>query len=182
MKKVLLLILITVSSLATRAQDFKSAQLQATGLTCAMCSNAINKALLELPYIESVKSEIRTSSFAIVFKSGQDVSIHGIRKAVEDAGFSVGSLKLTGQFNAIQLGNDAHVVIGKEAFHFLDIKNQVLEGEQTITILDKGFITARQFKKITNGHKMACVVSGKAESCCASQGIAKEARVYHVTI
>jgi len=182
MKRVLLLVLIAGSSLLTRAQDFKSAQLQATGLTCAMCSNAINKALLELPYVESVKSEIRTSSFAIVFKAGQDVSIDGIRKAVEDAGFSVGNLKLTGRFSAVKLGDDAHVVIGKEAFHFLNVKDQVLEGEQTITVLDKGFITAKQFKKISNGHKMACVVSGKSESCCTSQGIAAEARVYHVTI
>ncbi|MBL7757440.1 MAG: heavy-metal-associated domain-containing protein [Chitinophagaceae bacterium] len=182
MKRVLLLVLITVGGLVTRAQDFKTAQLQATGLTCAMCSNAINKALLELPYVESVKSEIRTSSFAIVFKAGQDVNIDGIRKAVEDAGFSVGSLKLTGRFNAVKLGDDAHVMIGKEAFHFLDVNNQVLEGDQTITVLDKGFITAKQFKKITNGHKMACVASGKAASCCAGQGIAAEARVYHVTI
>lgn len=182
MKQLLLLVVIAGSSLVARAQDFSTAQLQATGLTCAMCSNAINKALLALPYVESVKSEIRTSSFAIVFKPGTDVSIDGIRKAVEDAGFSVGSLRLTGNFNGLKLGEDAHVVIGKEAFHFLDIKDQVLDGEKTITVVDKGFVTARQFKKISSGHKMSCVATGKAESCCTSQGVSAGARVYHVTI
>ena len=76
--------------------QFTKASLQATGLTCAMCSNAINKALLRVPFVESVKSDIKNSAFSIVFKTGQEVEIDALRKAVEDAGFSVGNLKMTG--------------------------------------------------------------------------------------
>jgi len=161
--------------------QFAKATLQATGLTCAMCSNAINKALQAKPFIESVKSDIKNSSFNIVFKENADVDINEIRKAVEDAGFGIGSLKLTGNFKEVKVDSDAHVTIGDEYFHFINTSSQVLNGEQTITIVDKDFLTAKQFKKFSEGVKMKCLQSGKTSSCCPP-GVATGTRVYHVTI
>ena len=91
MKTLLLTIAIALLALPSNAQ-FTKASLQATGLTCAMCSNAINKALLEVPFVESVKADIKNSAFNMVFKQGEKVEIDALRKAVDDAGFSVGSL------------------------------------------------------------------------------------------
>jgi copper chaperone CopZ len=71
--------------------QFTKANLQATGLTCAMCSNAINKALQHLPFVESVKADIKNSSFSIVFRQQASVDLDAIKNAVEEAGFlSVG--------------------------------------------------------------------------------------------
>lgn len=181
MKKLLFAIVVALLVLPAYGQ-FSKATLQATGLTCAMCSNAINKALMEIPFIESVKSDIKNSSFNIVFKQSSSPNIDAIRKAVEDAGFSVGSLKLTGTFNGLSIENDKHVEIGNEAFHFLNVSPQVLNGEQTITVVDKNFVTAKQFKKISAATKMDCLHTGKAASCCVKDGIPAETRVYHVTI
>ncbi len=83
--------------------QFTKATLQATGLTCAMCSNAINKALQKVSFVESVKSDIKNSAFDIVFKQSTEVNIDALKDAVEDAGFSVGSLKLTGNFSEVKL-------------------------------------------------------------------------------
>ena len=171
-----------VSVVLSSQAQFTRASLQATGLTCAMCSNAINKALLQVPFIESVKSDIKNSAFNIVFKQGQDVKIDALRKAVEDAGFSVGNLKMTGNFQELKIENDKHIEIGKEIFHFLNVNEQVLNGEQTIMVVDKNFLTAKQFKKFSSASKMSCVQTGKAASCCIKDGIAADARVYHVTI
>lgn len=179
MKKLLLLATAALMVVCVHAQ-FKSATLQATGLTCAMCSNAINKALQAKPFIQSVKSDIKNSAFNIVFKDNTDVDIDELRKAVEDAGFAIGSLKLTGDFNEVKIGDDAHVQIGTRHFHFLHVNDQVLNGEQTITIIDKDFLTAKQFKKYSELTKMKCLVSGKAGACCP--GVAAGTRVYHVTI
>ena len=170
-----------VVGFTTHAQ-FTSANLQATGLTCAMCSNAINKALVKVPFVASVKSDIKNSSFAIVFKEGQPVSIDAIKNAVEDAGFSVGSLQVTGKFDAVQVEKDKHVKIGNAVYHFLNTNEQLLQGEKTITVVDKDFLTAKQFKKISAASKMSCVSSGKAEKCCQADGVSPDARVYHVTI
>ena len=181
MKKLFFIAMMVSVVLSSQAQ-FTRASLQATGLTCAMCSNAINKALLQVPFVESVKSDIKNSAFNIVFKQGQDVEIDALRKAVEDAGFSVGSLKMTANFQELKIENDKHIEIGKEVFHFLNVNEQVLNGEQTIMVVDKNFLTAKQFKKFSSASKMSCVQTGKAASCCIKDGIAADARVYHVTI
>jgi len=162
--------------------QFSKATLQATGLTCAMCSNAINKALQAVPFVESVKSDIKNSAFNIVFRKDALVSIDALKNAVEDAGFSVGSLRITGNFNGLKVGNDEHVRIGDTHFHFLDVKEQTLEGEKTITVVDRNFVTAKQFKKISSLSKMSCVQTGKAETCCTREGATAGTRIYHVTI
>ncbi|HKZ67909.1 MAG TPA: hypothetical protein VJ111_16195, partial [Chitinophagaceae bacterium] len=112
----------------------------------------------------------------------QKVEIDVLHKAVEDAGFSVGSLKMTGNFKELKVENDKHVEIGNETFHFLNVSEQTLDGEKTITIVDKDFVTARQFKKFSNTTKMSCVQTGKAASCCLKEGIPVGTRIYHVTI
>jgi len=181
MKKVLLIIAIALAVLPANAQ-FTKGTLQATGLTCAMCSNAINKALQAVPFVESVRSDIRNSAFNIVFKSGADINIDALKDAVEDAGFSVGSLKLTGVFNGVKVANDQHVQIGNTMFHFLGVKDQTLNGETTLTLEDKDYVTVKQFKKISASTKMSCLQTGKAASCCTKAGVAANTRVYHVTI
>lgn len=181
MRILLLMIAIAFMPVFSYAQ-FSKATLQATGLTCAMCNNAINKALQAVPFIESVKSDIKNSAFNIVFKPGAIVDIDAMKIAVEDAGFSIGSLRLTGDFNELKVENDKHVKIGDENFHFIDVKSQTLNGENTITIVDKNFVTAKQFKKISSSSKMSCVQTGKAASCCTKDGVSAGARIYHVTM
>jgi len=164
------------------AAQFSKATLQATGLTCAMCSNAINKALLKVPAVESVKSDIKNSAFDIVFKPGSDVNIDALKEAVEDAGFSVGGLQLTGQFSGLTIPKDAHVRIGDENFHFLNGNGQSLSGERVITVVDKNFIPEKQFKKLSASARLSCVQTGKTSSCCSKDGMGEGQRIYHVTI
>jgi len=179
MKKLLLIGMIVFWVMPVNAQ-FTKASLQATGLTCAMCSNAINKALQAKPFVQSVRSDIKNSAFNIVFRENAAVDIDEIRKAVEDAGFGIGSLKLTGNFKEVKIGEDMHVQIGDAHFHFLNTGSRVLDGEQTITVVDKNFLTVKQFKKISHTANMECIQTGKAASCC--KGVAAGTRIYHVTI
>lgn len=181
MKKLLIVVVIALLGTTVNAQ-FTKATLQATGLTCAMCNNAINKALQKVDFVESVKSDIKNSAFNIVFRSGAAVNIDALKEAVEDAGFSVGSLKLTGTFTDMKIAADQHIKVGEATFHFLEVTEQTLNGEQTITVVDKNFVSAKQFKKISATTKMACVQTGKAGDCCSKEGIDAGTRVYHVTI
>jgi copper chaperone CopZ len=158
------------------------ANLQATGLTCAMCSNAINKALQKLAFVETVKSDIKNSSFAISFKQGAAVNIDAIKDAVEGAGFSVGSLSVSANFDHLKVEADKHVRFGEMVFHFLNIQTQELNGEHAIQVVDKDFVSAKQFKKVQAYTKMKCIQTGKASDCCETDGIPADARIYHVTI
>jgi copper chaperone CopZ len=180
-KKIILLFIFSVGVLAGHAQ-FTKASLVASGLTCAMCTKAINNSLEELPFIQSVKADIKSSAFNIVFKSNAKVDIDRLKKAVEDAGFSVAKLKLAGNFNNVAVKNDEHVQVDGNTFHFLNVKNQTLQGEKEITLVDKNFVTAKEFKKYSVTTQMKCVQTGKAAGCCTKEGISANTRIYHVTI
>jgi len=171
MKRIIILLLTLTAGLLSQAQ-FTKATLQASGLTCAMCNNAINKALKGLAFVGTVKSDIKNASFDIVFKDGAIPDIDAIREAVEDAGFFVAKLKVTGNFDNVNVKNDEHVVIGGKTFHFLEISDQVLSGEKTLTLLDKNFLTSKEFKKVSHATKMECLKTGKEQ----------DTRIYHVTI
>jgi copper chaperone CopZ len=180
MKK-LLIIICLLAGLGVQAQ-FSKADLQAAGLTCSLCSKSINNALTVLPFVDKVITDIKTSSFNISFKPGTIPEVDAIRKAVEDAGFSVAKLSLTGSFNQLTVQNDAHIAIGGKTFHFVDVRSQTLNGEQTITLVDKNFLTAKAFKKYLKATSMECIKTGKAGSCCANGGLQAGTRIYHVTI
>lgn len=181
MKKIILIFLIAISGIAVQGQ-FKTAFLQASGLTCAMCTRAINNSLEELNFIESVKADIKASAFKIVFKTNAFIDIDQLKTAVEDAGFSVAKLKLSGNFNNVDVKNDEHVQFNGKTFHFLRVNNQTINGEKEITIVDKNYLTSKEFKKFSTATEMGCVQTGKAAGCCKKEGIAENTRIYHATI
>ena len=180
-KKTVLFIVMVLQVLLMQAQ-FSKANLQATGLTCALCSNAINKALKQLPFVESVKADIKNSSFSIVFRPGVEVKPDAIKDAVEGAGFFVGGLQVTGSFKNLNTGPDGIIKIGPNWFRFLNQSNQVLNGEVTFTLQDKSFLTAKAFKKISSSVKIPSLSTGKAEADQVKAGVKKGERIYHVTI
>jgi copper chaperone CopZ len=180
-KKLFLFTLFILTISSVNAQ-FSKATLQASGLTCAMCTKAINKSLEQLSFIESVKADIKNSAFNIVFKQGGKVDIDKLKKAVEEAGFSVARLKIAGNFNNLAIKNDEHVQLHGNTFHFLNVKNQTLNGVKEITLVDKNFLTSKEYKKYSAATQMKCVQTGKAAGCCSKEGIAANTRIYHVTI
>ena len=166
-----MLLFIFCLGLTSQAQ-FSKARLQATGLTCALCSNAINKALLKLPFVKLVNADIKNSAFDINFRPDQEVGIADLRKAVEDAGFFVGGLQLTGVFTDLKVGNEDKVRIGKNEIRFLETGKQTLNGEKTIRILNKEYVTAKEFKKMNAVIRSRLQRSEKEEN----------GKVIHVTI
>lgn len=181
MKKLVLLILLGLQVQGMQAQ-FSKANLQATGLTCALCSNAINKALQKLPFVESVKADIKNSSFSIVFRQQTVINLDAIKNAVEEAGFFVGGLQVTGSFNSLNTGESGVAKVGNSWFRFLNETNHVLKGELTFTLQDKSFLTAKAFKKISSTVKVPSLATGKAETDLVNEGVKKGERIYHVTI
>lgn len=150
----------------------KEVTIQASGLTCSMCSNSIFKALQTLDFVEKVEPNIQTSSFHISFKPNADIEFDKLKAKVEDAGFFVARFTVTMRFDKLAIENDTHVNVGKSVFHFLNIKSQVLTGEKTFRILDKGYVSAKEFKKNSSFTKMPCYKSGE------ESGV----RIFHVTI
>ena len=161
--------------------QMKSATLTASGLTCSMCSKAIFKALQKVPFIKTVDADVEKSSYAITFKDGEQVVLDDVKKAVQDAGFSVASMQVTASFDNTEVYNDAHLKVGGSTLHFLNVPKQVLTGDKTFTIVDKNYLSIGERKKYRKFTKMECFETGMMGSCCPGGKSAKN-RVYHVTI
>ncbi|WP_018614742.1 heavy-metal-associated domain-containing protein [Segetibacter koreensis] len=143
--KTIFLFIAIVLSVATKAQVSK-VSLQASGLTCSMCSNSINKALKTLDFVDKVDADIRTYTFEISFKPNSNVDFDKIKSKVEKAGFSVSSFVATILFNNVQVRNNNPVTIGDKTFLFVKVKDQLLNGLKQVKVLDKGFVSQKENK------------------------------------
>ena len=181
MKKCLLSFIVVLLGISGFSQ-FSKASLQASGLTCAMCSKAVKVALEKVPFVKEVKVNIKHQEYSIAFKENSKADFDELKKAVEDAGFSVASLKVIGNFSDVSVDKDKHIELDGKNFHFVSSGSKVLNGEQTLTIVDKDFLSAKEFKKYSAATKLECIKTGKAASCCLKDGIHTEERVYHVII
>lgn len=179
--KTILMILVMLGNFSAKAQ-FPKASLQASGLTCSMCSKAVKTALEDVAFVDKVQVDIKNQQYNLSFKPGAVVDFDALGKAVEDAGFSVASLRITADLEKVKASKDAHVQIGDKYFHFLNTKGEELNGLTTFTVVDKQFLSAKDFKKYSSASKMTCVKTGKAGTCCTKESIAPDARVYHVII
>lgn len=180
MKKIFVIALLLVS-VAAQAQ-FKKAMLQASGLTCSLCSKSIYKSLIAIPFVQDVQSDIKNSAYNISFKEGSNVDFDALKKAVTSAGFSVAVLQVNMNFDNIAIKNDTHIELDGKTFHFLNVQPQTLQGEKTVTIVDKNFVTNKEYKKYSKLTTMKCYETGTMESCCSKKNGVAGKRIYHVTL
>lgn len=181
MKNLLLMVAICCLSITVSTAQIQSATLKASGLTCSMCSKAIFKALQKVSSVKEVKADIETSVYTLTFRPNVAVSIDGLKKAVENAGFSVASLQVTAVFPKLEIANDAHFTVGGMNLHFLDVKPQTIQGVQTVTVVDKNFLPLAENKKYAAFTTMPCFQTGQMQACCTKDGQAS-GRIYHVTL
>lgn len=181
MKKLIFSFAVLVFALSAQAQ-FSKASLQASGLTCSMCSKAVKNALEKVSFIEKIEVDIKNQQYNMTLKQGGVVDFDALSKAVEDAGFSVASLNVTASFDNVQLKKDEHLKIGGHQFHFLNSAGQSLKGDVRFSLVDKSFVSAKEFKKYASLTKMACVKTGRMAGCCAAEGAAGSDRIFHVII
>lgn len=162
--------------------QISKASLQASGLTCALCAKSIYTNLTALDFIDSVDTDLETSSFLIVFKPGIKLDIDAIRKKVEDAGFSVSKLLLKVEQSGLAIGHDKKVKIGDNVFHFIDVKNQSTPSSFEVQVIDQKFLSAKAFKKLAAGSKVACYQFSKSTPCTMPEGIGGAVGIFHVTL
>ncbi len=131
-----LFVLISQTALAQLAK----VEIQATGLTCSMCSNAINKQLKSLTDIASVATDLNTNTFVVQLKPNNNLSPRTFKESVEKAGFFIGTMVV--QLNSSVLNATSNRYIA------LEDKTAVKNQEIRIQILNKGYVTQKEYKKL----------------------------------
>ena len=140
MKNIIISFIVLFFAIESNAQIAK-ADIIATGLTCSMCSKSIDKQLTSLPEVASVDTDLNTNTFTVTMKPNTNVSPKIFKDNVEKAGFFIGSLVLTMDSKTLE--------------NYINVeKKQVLNSKQVqVQILDKGFVTEKEFKKLAKKHK-----------------------------
>lgn len=133
-----------IISMAASSQVTK-VLLKASGLTCSMCSNAINKALKTLDFVEAVDANIKTYTFQISFKPNSNIDFDKIRKKVEGAGFFVADFVACVNFKNVQLQDSKQLILDNNTFLFFNTKEQALNGIREVRIMNKGFTASKEY-------------------------------------
>lgn len=158
------------------AQKITSADLQVTGLTCSMCSNATQKSLETLDFISSVKPDLNKNIFVLTFKKDADISLDLVRKKVQDAGFSVGGLTANFNFNQVKVDDKGQAIVDGNVYRFVNAKNKTLNGPVKVSVVDKNFISGSAFKK------QATTANSDAYASGSGLVNGKKTRIYHLSI
>jgi copper chaperone CopZ len=173
MKKIILGLLMFPLVFSASAQ-FTKAELVVNGLTCSMCSFATQKQLKTIDFIDSIGTDLNHTTFILYFKKGADINTDIIKRKVEDAGFAVGSLIYTATFTNLKIDNNTHYDHNNTLYHFIDVKPQTLNGTVRVRVIDKGYVSDKEFKKYKKlADKFPCYETGKMPNVN---------RVYHLTM
>jgi copper chaperone CopZ len=167
-----LLIVVSIFLYHVSYGQLESVSLQASGLTCSMCSRAIYKSLVKVPGVAKVTEDIEHSSFTIEFKGQEKISPDALKKAVRDAGFSVARMELRANFDHVAIPGTGPLSYGGISFVFVGANRQELNGEQRLILVDKDFLSDKERRKY------ATVTENNV---LAEAGLAGN-RVYHVVI
>ncbi len=149
---VLLVSILLIASTSANAQISK-AEIIATGLTCSMCSNAINKQLKSLADVESVAIDLNTNTFTVSLKKNNTLSPLIFKENIEKAGFFIGSLVLTTTAETLSKKQYINVNNSKSG-------NTIVQ----IQIVDKGYVTDKEFKKLSKSFKNIATYASNNEN------------------
>ncbi len=144
-KIVLTAVLFVLAVVQGNAQISK-AEIVATGLTCSMCSNAINKQLKSMPEVESVSTDLNTNTFTVQLKANNTLTPKALKNSIEKTGFFIGSLVLTVDLGAVN-GQENEKVQNQSGTYVFVEKGKKPAGSIQIQVLNEGFVTKKEFKK-----------------------------------
>ncbi len=178
MKKqfILALFIGLLSFIHVSAQEVTDVELQVTGLTCSMCSQATETSLKTLNYVSEITPDLNKNVFVLKIKKDKKVNFDQLQKKVKDAGFSVGKLEATVLFNQVKIDEEGQAVIDGTVYRFTNAKNKLLNGAHKMNVVDKNFVPTSTFKSLSE--------TLKSDSYASGTGVVngKKTRIFHVRI
>nr|WP_315206460.1 heavy-metal-associated domain-containing protein [uncultured Flavobacterium sp.] len=147
LKFIVIACLFLITSIKSYSQISK-AEIMATGLTCSMCSNAINKQLKATVGVDSVSTDLNTNTFTVYFKKESKIMPRVLKEGVEKAGFFIGSLVITMPTESLKIEGNKTISLNGSTFVLLNEELKNSNGEIKLKIYDKGYVTQKEYKKL----------------------------------
>jgi copper chaperone CopZ len=146
MKTLKIFILIFSLTATVAKAQFTKAELQVSGLTCALCAKSTEKALRSLPFVGDIKTDLIRNTYLITFKNDVPVNFEQISKKVQGSGFSVNSLKATYNFDNTKVDNNLFSY-GGDTYKLLGQADKTTTGNVNFIVVDQGFAPKSVSKK-----------------------------------
>lgn len=146
LKFILIACLVLIASVKSYSQISK-VEIVATGLTCSMCSNSINKQFKSMAEVESVSTDLNTNTFTIFLKENNSLTPKALKASVEKTGFFIGSMVLTINLGNVQIKQNLKVQQNSGTYVFVAGPDQSIKGSVQVKVLNDGYVTKKEFKK-----------------------------------
>ena len=146
LKFILIACLVLIASVKSYSQISK-VEIIATGLTCSMCSNSINKQFKSMAEVESVSTDLNTNTFTIFLKENNSLTPKALKASVEKTGFFIGSMVLTIDLGNVQIKQNLKVQQNSGTYVFVAGPDQSIKGSVQVKVLNDGYVTKKEFKK-----------------------------------
>jgi copper chaperone CopZ len=125
--------------------QFVSARLGINGLTCSMCSFAVQAELERLPFVEKAELNLNTNIADVLFKTGAKVNMQQVVQAVYKAGFSVGYTEADFTFNQQEVSDQSVFSYEGYNYQFFKPAQSLLNGRTTLKFIDKKYFRQKAY-------------------------------------
>lgn len=139
--------LVMLLGITSSYAQISKAEIIATGLTCSMCSNAINKQLKAMPEVEKVMIDLNNNTFVVNLKKNSKITPEALRLNIEKTGFFVGSMILTMDANTIEPKDNSSFKNASGTYILVSPDEKSANEKLRLKVLNSGFVTKKEYKK-----------------------------------
>lgn len=139
--------LVMLLGITSSYAQISKAEIIATGLTCSMCSNAINKQLKAMPEVEKVMIDLNNNTFVVNLKNNSLVTPQMLKSNIEKTGFFVGSMILTMDANNVAPKDNSSFKNASGTYVFVGSDEKAANEKLRMKVLNSGFVTKKEYKK-----------------------------------
>ncbi|MFZ9847341.1 MAG: heavy-metal-associated domain-containing protein [Flavobacteriales bacterium] len=141
--------------------QFSNAKIGVNGLTCSACSRSVEIALKKLPFVDSVKMDLKKTEAFVFFKNGAKVEMYKVAKAVVDAGFSVRFLNANYQFSNTIISDNLCVNIDGNNYTFIKTNQRNLSGSVNLKFIGENYMSKTDLNAYKALMKSTCSTNSK---------------------
>jgi len=139
--------LVMLLGITSSYAQISKVEIMATGLTCSMCSNAINKQLKAMPEVEKVMIDLNNNTFVVNLKNNSLVTPQMLKSNIEKTGFFVGSMILTMDANNVEPKDNSSFKNASGTYVFVNPDEKPANEKLRLKVLNNGFVTKKEYKK-----------------------------------
>jgi copper chaperone CopZ len=153
------------------------------GLTCSMCSFAVEQSIRKLEFVDSFHMDLNENVATIIFKNDHFADFELLVQAVMNAGFSVRFLHASCFVENDSISAGMHIKYGSNLIHIIEWDHTILNKKVALSFIDKSTISAKKYKKYLESINMECYRTMRSTPECHSTSKNEiQVKVFHVIL